>query len=236
METGKLYGIGLGPGDPELITVKARRILEDTLNIFYPKRSKGDKGISLSILSGIIGLEGKKIASLTFPMVSDANTLESAWNDAAEAICDVLKTGSDAVFITEGDPLFYSTFCYILNLFETKYPDMPVEVVPGITAFAASSARGKLPVGLGMNPVMVIPATENVELITRMIEERSGETLVLMKIRSVFDQLVELLEKSGLPFLFVERCSMPGELLISDLEELKAHKPDYFSLLIIKRG
>ncbi len=140
-ERGKLYGIGVGPGDTELLTLKAVRILESVPVIFSPKSSKEKDSIALSIVNPIIEKRDdyKKlmIVAPIFPMIEDENELEKCWTSASEMIAQYLDTGRDVAFITLGDPSIFSTYSYVQKKLKGAYE---IETVPGITSFTACAA------------------------------------------------------------------------------------------------
>ncbi len=140
-ERGKLFGIGVGPGDTELLTLKAVRILESVPVIFSPKSSKEKESIALSIVKPII--EKRKdykrlmLVEPIFPMIEDENELEKCWTSASEMIAQYLDTGRDVAFITLGDPSIFSTYTYVQKKLKGAYE---LETVPGITSFTACAA------------------------------------------------------------------------------------------------
>ena len=137
---GKLYGVGIGPGDPKLLTLKAKEALEKADIIFAPKGS--DEGISVA--RGIIEqvIENKKTyVELTFPMTKDKKLLREYWKKAGQRIAGELKKGKQAAFVTLGDPFIYSTYIYLLKMLKQDFPGIKVETIPGISAFNAAASR-----------------------------------------------------------------------------------------------
>ena len=139
-EKGKLYGVGVGPGDVELLTLKAAKILKTVPVICSPKSSKEKESIALSIVEPIIDeREDRKNVMLVepiFPMIEDDETLEKVWDSAAELIAHYLDSGRDLAFVTLGDPSIFSTFSYVQKRLKDRYE---IEVIPGITSFTRSS-------------------------------------------------------------------------------------------------
>ena len=140
-EKGKLIGIGVGPGDTELLTLKAARILETVPVIFSPKSSKEKESIALSIVRPILEKRSDykrlMIVAPIFPMIEDENELEKCWTSASEMIAQYLDTGRDVAFITLGDPSIFSTYTYVQKKLKGAYE---LETVPGITSFTACAA------------------------------------------------------------------------------------------------
>ena len=140
-ERGKLFGIGVGPGDTELLTIKAKNILETVPVVFSPKSSKEKESIALSIVKPVI--EKRKdykklmVVEPIFPMIEDEKELEKCWTSASELIAQYLDTGRDVAFITLGDPSIFSTYSYVQKKLKGAYD---IETVPGITSFTACAA------------------------------------------------------------------------------------------------
>jgi len=138
--TGKLYGVGVGPGDPELITVKAVRVIKAADIIFTAASSKNSYSLAVDIAAPYIS-ESTTIETLKFPMTKDEIQAESAWTANAEQIARALTRGLTVVFLTLGDPVTYSTFGYILKTLKQVMPQADIETIPGITSFHAAAAR-----------------------------------------------------------------------------------------------
>lgn len=155
--TGTLYGIGVGPGDPELMTVKAYRRLKEADVIAYPKKGRQSKSYAEQIIDAYFAPEEKRRLGLHFPMTKDRALLEPKWNEAADAIWAELSAGRDVAFVTEGDPLLYSTFIHLMHVMERRYPEAPIEVVPGVSSANAAAARLRLPLVDGDETVAIVP-------------------------------------------------------------------------------
>ena len=137
---GKLYGIGVGPGDPELMTLKAVRVMNETDVVFTAASSKNCYSLAVEIARSHL-CESADIISLSFPMTNDKNVTRAAWDDNARQVTEVLKQGKTASFLTLGDPSTYSTFGYILKSLKSIMPEADIETIPGITSFHAAAAR-----------------------------------------------------------------------------------------------
>lgn len=236
MSMGRLFGVGVGPGDPELLTLKARRILSQVPVIFTPQSRQVEESFACSIVKGILDKEKQEIVPLRFPMTRDEEKLEEAWNIAVKQILRILKEGRDCAFITEGDPLLYSTFIHVYALLQKKHPGVPVEIVPGVSSVVAAAARARVPLAQGESSLAVLPATSDIQKIRSALA--SFDTLVFTKIDRSFDGLLEVLEGMGLAdnAIWVKRCTTSEEEIVKDIRKLKGRKLDYFSLLIVKRG
>lgn len=234
-KTGKLYGIGVGPGDPELLTLKAVRVLRETDVIAIPKSKEESDSIALSIVKGAVDLAKKEILELMFPMTKDKEVLRKAREEAAVAICDRLKAGKDVACITLGDPMFYSTFSYLIPLVGERLPEIKIEIVPGISSVMASAAVTVTPLTEADERLAVIPATYESDKIRHILE--TFDTVVLMKVNRVFDKVIGLLEELGLKenAVFIERCGGENQRVVSNLDSLKGEKLDYLSMVIVRK-
>ncbi len=146
-QTGTLYGIGVGPGDPELITLKALKVLQRVPHIFASCSPKNTYSLALDIVR--CHLNGAGIEHLPFPMTKDPEVLQEAWEGNARRVLEVLDTGSDAAFVTLGDPLTYSTFGYLLKTLKRLRPSVRVVTIPGITSYSAAAALTHIPLAEG---------------------------------------------------------------------------------------
>jgi len=232
---GKLYGIGVGPGDPELLTLKAVRVLGEADVVAIPKSKEESDSIALSIVKGFVDLSKKETLELMFPMTKDKEVLRKARKEAAAAICGRLNAGKDVACITIGDPMFYSTFSYLIPLIKEKLPEVEIEIVPGISSVMASAALTVTPLTEADERIAVIPATYEQEKLRDILSE--FDTVVLMKVNRVFDKVLGLLEELELKekAVFIERCGGENQRVVRDLDSLKGEKLDYLSMVIVKK-
>jgi len=230
---GTFYGLGVGPGDPELITLKALKILQRVPVVCIPVKKEGNPSYAGAIIEGHL-TDSQKVVELIFPMVKDKAILEQSWDTATKQVLEILKNGEDVAFITEGDPFFYSTFIYLFERLQKELPSEKIVVVPGVTAFSASGSAGGFPITNADDRMIVLPSTYGIEKLEDYL--RDFETIVLMKVNSVIEEIIEKIEKHGLQnsFLFVERCGRPEQRIITDLNELKGTKINYLSILIVR--
>jgi precorrin-2/cobalt-factor-2 C20-methyltransferase len=234
-----LYGVGIGPGDPELMTLKAVRVLKGVAVIAVPKSKEKATSLALDIIRGVIDLTGKEIVELIFPMKRDQMELVEAWDESGRQVVERLEGGRDVAFITIGDPLFHSTFIYLLEALCRERPkDRPynIEVIPGISSVNAASALSCTPLAKSGERMAIIPATYGDEKLKETIEE--FDTVVLLKVNKAIDGIITVLEESGLKekAVFVSRAGLAGETVTRDLDSLKDRKLDYFSTIIIRKG
>ena len=150
MNTGTFYGIGVGPGDPELITVKGARLIAACGCVVVPKSRMKDESIALKIARRYISA-GAEIVKQVYPMTADKVLLKEKWSDAAAQVLARLRTPQDVCFLTLGDPLFYSTHIYLLRCLKELEPELKTMTIPGIMAMgAASYSKRSLPSGLSV--------------------------------------------------------------------------------------
>lgn len=231
----KIYAVGVGPGDPELLTRKAERILREAPVICAPTASPGDSSYALSIIEPFIDRSRQEIIVQVFPMRRDQAGLEAFWEEAAAEVAERVQKGQDVAFITIGDPFLYSTFLYIYRIFREKYPDIPIDVTPGISSINAASVAAGMPLGMASERIAILPATFEEENLRRTLME--FDTVVLMKVSRVFDAVYALLQELGLEkkAAFIRRVGSSEEEVVFDLETLLGKKLDYLSLLIVRK-
>ncbi len=237
-KTGTLYGVGVGPGDPELMTLKAIRALNACPVIAVPKSSgESANGAlrALSIAGGAVDLKAKEIAELLLPMTKDGARLKEAREKAASVIAARLKKGVDVAFITLGDPMLYSTFSHIVPFVRELLPDAGIKVIPGVTSFCAAAACAGFALAESGEKVAIIPAAYSIEDLRERI--LASDTVILMKVNRAMDALIDLLCSMGLEknSVFVSRASWPDEEIVRDIKTLRGASPGYFSTVIIRK-
>ena len=239
MKTGKLYVVGVGPGDPELLTIKGMRVLERMRCICVPKGREEGSSLALSIVGKVVQLEGKEIIEAHFPMrkTKDAEhgaELDEKWNETVKTVHDKLKSGLDMAFITIGDPTIYSTFFYLYDRLVNADPGLDIEIIPGVSSINASAARARVSLSLADGKIAVLPATY-IENLKGILEK--FDTVVLMKVHRVFGKIVGVLEELGLTgnAVYVVRAGMEDEKIFSDIKMITEADLDYFSLMIVRR-
>lgn len=243
---GKLYVIGIGPGDPELMTLKAVRILKQVTCIVVPKGREEGSSLALSIVQKTVSLEGKEIVEAFFPMVKtarnedfgvpeeQAEVLNGRWNETVEEVLSRIKKGVDVAFITIGDPGIYSTFFYLYDRLMERMPSLAIELVPGISSINAAAARAGISLGLGNGRIAVLPANY-LDSLEETLEK--FETVVLMKVNKVFNEVKSVLSRMDLlrNAVFVARTGMDDEHVQNDITKVREHDLNYFSLIIVRR-
>lgn len=230
---GKLYGVGVGPGDPQLLTLKAREVLSEVDYICTPRAGKDKKSRALQIVEQVVDC-GDRVKGLHFPMTSDPEKLQKAHRKAAAEIAALLKAGYSLAFITLGDPLLYSTYIYLLQHLQ-NYPRLEVETIPGINAASAAAARLNQPLASGEEKLLFYPLPQVAPELDSVLKNSSN--IVFFKVSHNYELLIEKLEEHGRKenSYLVSNCGQEGELVASELDSFFGKKVPYFSLVITKR-
>ncbi|MBC8412691.1 MAG: precorrin-2 C(20)-methyltransferase [Nitrospira sp.] len=245
---GTLYVIGVGPGDPELMTLKAVRIIKETEVICAPKGREEGVSLAMAIVGKVVDLQGKDIIEGHFPMMKtkrqgsgirgqgagQADELDSKWKLTGTAISERLQQGKDVVFITLGDPTIYSTFFYLHERLVALHPGLQVQLIPGVSSVNASAARAGVSLALADEKIAILPANylgDLREIFTRF------DSVVLMKVNKVWDKVYEILKEMGLveKSVCVSRAAMEDEEIFYDINNIKQDELNYFSILIVRK-
>ena len=231
---GTLYGVGVGPGDPELMTQKAVRILGEVDWIYHPYDNPDGTSFSKRIVAPL-GLPADKFKSIHLTMSRDREKDVQTYDIAADTIYAELCSGKSVAWITQGDPFFYSTFMYLYEQMRQRHPEAPIEVIPGVTSPSAAAAFAGVPVSRLHEKVAVVPATYGLEALPRLLDEFA--TIFLMKVNRVFDQLLEVLSEQPrtVQAIYLEKVGTTEERIVTDLETLRGQKLPYFSLVLLRR-
>ncbi len=228
--TGTLYGVGVGPGDPELLTLKAVRILQSVPVIAYPATPQGSaqaRDIAAQ------WLDGKREIPITMPCMLDRGPVNQGYDDAALVIADELAAGQDVAILCEGDPLFYGSFSYLLQRLGDRFPCV---VIPGINSVSAAAAATATPLITGEQRLTVIPATAGDEVLRRTLLD--SDSVAILKPGRHRPRLLELLRETGRndDVLYIEQASRAGQRIIESFEEIPATPGPYFALFLVVRA
>ncbi len=243
---GKLYGIGIGPGDPELITLKAVSLLSGCKYLAVPGKKPKDT-VAYAIVEQLnqkidIGLSKKELLGLAMPMTKDEKKLEESHRQAAKEISDVLKLGRDVAFLTLGDPSIYSTYMYVHE--RIKDLGYEVEIVNGISSFLAAAGKAGLHLGSKQEEIHIIPASYDVREALKL----SGMK-IFMKAGREYANLKKILSEEfacvGSPdtggnkrksrLIMVENCCMQNEAIYQGLENFP-ETAGYYTIIFVKDG
>ncbi|MGG0247489.1 precorrin-2 C(20)-methyltransferase [Peribacillus frigoritolerans] len=231
---GTLYGLGVGPGDPELITVKAFRVIQESPVIAYPKKRKGSKSYAHRIVEVYIRPEEKEMLGLVFPMTKDQAILDREWNGTVEKVWQKLNEGKDVAFVTEGDPLLYSTFIHMMKLMQELHPEVEIKTVPGISSFNGSASRLGIALADGNDHVAIVPARDDYEAMKKAIEDH--DAVVFIKVAKVIDLMISVLKDLDL----LEKASVvtkvtSDEEVIWKVSELEGLELEYLTLMVVRK-
>jgi precorrin-2/cobalt-factor-2 C20-methyltransferase len=231
--TGKLYGIGVGPGDPELMTIKARRILGEVDCIAIPVTAVEKGSLALEIAKNFIKEEAETF-ELLFPMSYDGKLLLDSWNRAANQIRSKLDEGKDIAVLTLGDPTVYSTYMYIHKLLKVYGYEM--EIIPAVTSFCASAARAGISLAENKESMAIIPSAYDCENLDDVLDK--FDNVVLMKVSKNLSALKDKLSEKGLldKAVLVGKCGLEGETMDFGLKNIGKEKVSYFTTMIIKKN
>lgn len=235
MKSNTLYGIGVGPGDPELLTMKAALILSECKQVIVPKAKSDGGSVALRIAERYIGANAE-IREMVFPMTTDKTRLAQSWRESAQKVAELLALG-DTCFLTLGDAFLYSTYIYLLRALEEILPSVRVVTVPGITSFSASAALTRFPLGEGKEPITIIPTDDDLSPAREAILR--GGTVVLMKIGHRLPAILELLEEVGAleSAVLVQKAGQADERIERNLRELRqpevVAEAGYLSVILV---
>lgn len=232
---GRLYGIGVGPGAADLLTLRAVRLLKEVPVLFVPRGDTVGESRALGIITPFLSGH-QEVREFTAPMTRDRQTRDQAWSEAADQVLGILNDGRDAAFLTLGDSSLYSTFYYLLEALRQRQPDIEVETVPGITSFSAAAAILNSALTVGQEGLAVVPATRGSDYLRQVLS--TFENVVLLKVAPVLAEVQALLAELGRldDAAYVCRCGMPGQFLQESLGEAGTLPNDYFSLILVRHG
>ena len=230
--SGKLYAIGTGPGSSDLITVRAARLLGQLDLLYAPAGRRGGDSLALSIVREYLG-EQVEVRERHFPMSTHDDEKEQVWDEVAEEMAREVAAGRQVGFVTLGDAMLFSTWVFLLQ--RIGCPDW-LEIVPGVTSFAAIAARAKTPLAMEQQSLAVISCTAPEADIAAAL--RQHDSLVLMKVYGRFARIKALLAQAGLldAALMMSEATLPGEQCWRSLREVSDDQPlPYFSTILVNK-
>ena len=229
----KFYGIGTGPGDSTLVTIKAVNTIKMLDILYTPEPKKGGDSLALSIVKEYVP-DTVEIKQRHFPMNNDSVEKMASWDAIAAEIKADVKAGKEVGFITLGDPMIYSTYVYIM---ERLMDEIEVETIPGISSFSNIASNQNFPLVMDTDPLMVIPCTMEEEKIDAALQ--TYDCFVLMKVCKNFKEIVQKLEKYDLidSAILVSNSSQEREVVYKDLRDVHLQeKISYFSTILVNRN
>lgn len=236
-----LIGIGVGPGDPDLLTVKAVKAIQNADIIMCPASNKDRPSIALSVASPIIDKsKNQEIVKLIFPMTKDKDVLEQTWKKNAKIMAEKVLSGKNIVYLTVGDPYLYSTWIYMYKELTENYPKMEISVIPGIVSMFTFASKVGVSIAEGAEKVAIIPSCYDLSSVKEIAKH--SETMVFLKDGRYFDKVIEVLKESGFPddSIFAIGQDLGTENEIIRKMKLGEVNDDtlttkYFSILVVKR-
>ncbi len=238
----KLYCIGCGPGDPMLLTLKALDVLNRCNVIFAPTSREGRESMAFKIVRPLIESRIKsgevEVNNLIFPMVKDKSRLVDVWRSNADEIASTCLRGNMVAYLCVGDPSLYSTFTYIYSELSSRYPEIEVEIVPGITSFTSFASQAKMNLVEGEQIMAVVPACYDLERVKRIAS--SCDTIVFLKDGRYFDDVIRIMREYMPDDAYVaiaQDVGSEGQVIkatrLKDIDTSKVSK--YFSMMVVKR-
>ena len=227
--TGTLYGVGLGPGDPELMTLRAHRLISGARVVAYPALEGGDS-FARAIAADVIAPDAREIV-MDIPMTTAREPAQAAYDRAAAEIAETLAAGQDIVCLCEGDPFFYGSFMYVFARLAERYT---VEVVPGVTSVTTCAARAGMPLAARNERLTVLPGTLPESELRARID--GAESVAIMKVGRHLPKIRGVIDALGLigQAVYVERASLPEEV-VCPLVDAPEMAP-YFSMILLTKG
>ena len=237
----ELIAVGCGPGDPDLLTVKAVKAIQNADIIMCPTSKEGKPSIALSVISSILDkTKNQEIVNLVFPMTKDKKTLESTWEKNSKILAEGVLAGKNVVYITIGDPYLYSTWIYLHRKISKNYPKIKITVIPGIASMFTFASKVGISLAEGAEKFSVIPSCYDLSQVKEIA--KNSDTMVFLKDGHYFDQVIKLLKESGFSddsiFAIGQDLDTENEIVKKlTLGEVTKDTltSKYFSILVVKR-
>jgi precorrin-2/cobalt-factor-2 C20-methyltransferase len=236
-----LIGIGVGPGDPDLLTVKAVKAIQNADIIMCPASKEDRPSIAFSVVSSLIDKsKNQEIVKLIFPMTKDKDVLEATWKKNAKIMAEKVLSGKNIVYLTVGDPYLYSTWIYMYKDLKENHPDMEISVIPGIVSMFTFASKVGISIAEGAEKVAIIPSCYDLTSVKEIAKH--SETMVFLKDGRYFDKVIDVLKESGFPddsiFAIGQDLGTDHEIIrkmtLGEVND-KSLTTKYFSILVVKR-
>ena len=232
MKPGKLYGVGIGPGDPRYLTLRAADVLRSADVIFTVISRNASSSVSRSVVESL--RPRGEIRLQMFSMSRDRATREAQVQANADAIIDELRAGRDCAFATLGDAMTYSTFGYVLDRIRKAIPGVEVEIVPGVTSFATLAAKAETVLVENGEQLRVIPSFRS-DMAESLDFPKGSTTILLKTYRSRAALLDRLAREENVEILYGEHLAMEGQTLLTDPDAIRERPEEYLSLIMVKK-
>ncbi len=233
--------IGCGPGDPELLTIKALDRLKDADIIFGPTSREGKPSIAIGIVERYINREHQTVRTLVFPMKKDKESLVGYWKKNASEIADSVYSGKNVVYLTVGDPSLYSTWAYVFKELRETFSDIEIEIIPGITSMFSFAAEAKLSLAEGEQTVGIIPACYDIERVRNTAS--TCDTVIFLKDGRYFGKVIHMLPHAGFSndsmVTIAQDVSIDEQTIrtsqLRELQQVTETGEKYFSIMVVKK-
>ena len=232
---GTFYGIGVGPGDPDLLTIKALRTLKNVAVICFTQLDDGKQSFALNVVQACLDVANPVFLAITIPSDDNVPVDPKTWSDAATEIARHIECSGDVAFITEGDPMLYSEFFQVLASVKAEVPGLVAEVIPGVSSVMAAAASSGMPLVTHGQRLTILPKVYGIDDLREAVT--NSDTTVLMDVNRDLMIALANLEKLGLTgkATYVRQASTARETVVEDISMISDDDLDYFSLLIIRR-
>jgi len=232
--TRSLHGIGAGPGDPELMTLRGLRLLREANCVFLPATRPG-ASFARPIVETYLDSSRQSIVELVCPAYRDRSAVAARWLALAGTVDDRLLEGKSGVFICEGDPSIYSTWVHLRSGIERLGAQIELHTVPGVSSVSAAAAAADMPLAIWDERLLVTPAVRETSELRTLLAQ--AETVALLKAGGDLDQLADSLDALGpsVQAAMVRRAGRPEEQILHDTTAMRAATPDYFTTIIVRR-
>jgi precorrin-2/cobalt-factor-2 C20-methyltransferase len=230
-----LYGVGVGPGAPDLITLRALSVLRSVDVLALPRSNEWGESMAWRIVQPALAEITAEKLFLTFPMNKDPERLKPALMKAMDAIGERLDAGKSVAFVTEGDPSLYSTFVYVAGEARRRWPGLPIEIVPAVSSPMAVAAVTGVPLADGLERIAIVPANYGVSDLDGILQ--AFDTIVLMKIGPEMPAIIAALERQKLldRAVYVAKATMKEQRIVRDLRAVGAERGDCFAMVIVAK-
>ena len=238
--TMKLSCVGCGPGDPELLTIKAMKLIKSAEVVFAPTAKEGKPSIALSIVKKYVNSSTKTV-NLIFPMLKDKQALKDYWKENTEKIANEVRAGKKVIYLTVGDPSIYSTWIYIYKELRKNHKDIEIDIIPGITSIFAFAAEAKIALVEGDETLAIVPACYDMNRVR--LTSNVCDTVIFLKDGRHFDDVIDMLPDAGFVedsmIAIAQDVAVKGEIMkmsrLADLRGIRRSTEKYFSIMVAKK-
>ncbi|MCV0399297.1 MAG: precorrin-2 C(20)-methyltransferase [Nitrosarchaeum sp.] len=237
----ELIGIGVGPGDPDLLTVKAVKAIQSADVIMCPASKEDRPSIALSVVDSLIDKsKNQEIVKLIFPMTKDKDVLSETWKKNAKIMAEKVLSGKNVVYLTVGDPFLYSTWIYMHRDISENHPEIKISVIPGIVSMFTFASKVGVSIAEGAEKVSIIPSCYDLSSVKEIA--KNSESMIFLKDGRYFDQVIQVLKEAGFPdnsiFAIGQDLGTENEIIrrmtLGEVND-DTLTTKYFSILVVKR-